>query len=138
MEIASLWGFSDNALAAIGAAVEGENIGGGPHLTRYYNPKPSRVSAMEAEACEFLGSKYALAVHSGTSALETAYVAAEVGPGCEAIVPAYVLRTARSSARGHPRDRRVHRPVMWRRRSALTPMPSSVHMNGPSATWARS
>ncbi len=98
MELASLWGFSDAAMSAIRATVEGESIGGGPHLTRYYNPKPSRVDAMEAEAREFLGAKHALAVHSGTSALETAYVAAEVGPGCEAIVPAYTFFATAAAA----------------------------------------
>ncbi len=91
MELADTWGFSDEAKGRILDAIKDEPLGGGPHLTRYYNPRPSKVDAMEAEVREFLGTKYALALHSGTSALETAYVAGGVGPGTEAIVPAYTF-----------------------------------------------
>jgi len=91
MELADLWGFSEEAKAKIRAAIEHEDLGPGPHLTRYYNPRPSKVAQMEKEAAEFLGVKYVLGVHSGTSALETAYVAAEIGPGCEVIVPGYTF-----------------------------------------------
>ncbi|MCX7599743.1 MAG: DegT/DnrJ/EryC1/StrS family aminotransferase, partial [Armatimonadetes bacterium] len=91
MQLADLWGFSEEAQAKIRAAIENEDLGAGPHLTRYYNPRPSLVAQMEKEAAEFFGVKYALAVHSGTGALETAYVAAEIGPGCEVIVPGYTF-----------------------------------------------
>ncbi len=91
MELAELWGFSEEAIQEIYETIKDEDLGGGPHLTRYYNPRPSKVDALEREAAEFLGSKYVLAVHSGTSALETAYVAAGIGPGCEVIVPAYTF-----------------------------------------------
>jgi 8-amino-3,8-dideoxy-alpha-D-manno-octulosonate transaminase len=91
MELADLWGFSAEAQAKIRAAIENEDLGPGPHLTRYYNPRPSKVVALEQEAARFLGAKYVLALHSGTSALETAYVAAGIGPGCEVIVPAYTF-----------------------------------------------
>jgi 8-amino-3,8-dideoxy-alpha-D-manno-octulosonate transaminase len=91
LELADTWGFSAEAQQAIRAAVEGEDIGGGPLLTRYYNPRPSKVTAFEEEAAKFLRTKYALAVHSGTSALETAYIAAGIGPGCEVIVPGYTF-----------------------------------------------
>lgn len=105
MELADLWGFSPQALQAIRAAIADEDLGNGPHLTRYYNPRPSRVAAMEEEAARFLGSKYVLAVHSGTSALETAYVAAEIGPGTEVILPGYTFFASAAavvSAKGIP------------------------------------
>jgi len=49
----------------------------------------SEASALEEEYKNFLGSTYALAVNSGTSALICALVAAGVGPGHEVIIPAY-------------------------------------------------
>lgn len=91
MELADLWGFSEGARAKILDAIEGEDLGAGPHLTRYYNPRPSLVAELEKEAGEFLGSKHVLAVHSGTSALETAYIAADIGPGTEVIVPGFTF-----------------------------------------------
>ncbi len=91
LELADLWGFSPRALDAIRAATADEDLGNGPHLTRYYNPRPSKVVAFEQEAAQLLGAKHVLAVHSGTSALETAYVAAGIGPGCEVIVPGYTF-----------------------------------------------
>jgi 8-amino-3,8-dideoxy-alpha-D-manno-octulosonate transaminase len=91
LELAELWGFSADAIDRIREATEGEDLGNGPHLTRYYNPRPSKVVAFEEEAARFLGAEHALAVHSGTSALETAYVAAGIGPGCEVIVPGYTF-----------------------------------------------
>ena len=60
-------------------------------LSRYYNPRPSKVKALEDLASELLGVPYVLAVNSGTSALNTAYVAAGLGPGCEVIVPGYTF-----------------------------------------------
>lgn len=49
----------------------------------------SEAGALEKEYQEFLGTNYALAVNSGTSALICALVAAGVGPGDEVIIPAY-------------------------------------------------
>lgn len=49
----------------------------------------SECSALENEYKSFLGTKYALAVNSGTSALICALVACGVGPGDEVIIPAY-------------------------------------------------
>jgi 8-amino-3,8-dideoxy-alpha-D-manno-octulosonate transaminase len=55
-----------------------------------FNLKPSmKVSTLEHEFAALMGVKYALAVNSGTSALETALAALEVGPGDEVIVPAW-------------------------------------------------
>lgn len=49
----------------------------------------SECSALESEYRSFLGTEYALAVNSGTSALICALVACGVGPGDEVIIPAY-------------------------------------------------
>lgn len=49
----------------------------------------SECSKLEEEYRHFLGTNYALAVNSGTSALVCALVACGVGPGDEVIIPAY-------------------------------------------------
>ncbi|HBT16747.1 MAG TPA: glutamine--scyllo-inositol aminotransferase [Firmicutes bacterium] len=55
---------------------------------RYYGPAvQGKVSAFEKEATQFLGSKYGLAVSSGTAALMVALRALGVGPGDEVIIP---------------------------------------------------
>ncbi|MFI5357131.1 MAG: DegT/DnrJ/EryC1/StrS family aminotransferase [Opitutales bacterium] len=60
---------------------------------RYYglNPQspPPMVAELEKEFCAYVGTDHALAVSSGTAALEVAYAAAGIGPGDEVIVPAY-------------------------------------------------
>lgn len=62
-------------------------------LFRYYgfDPKkpPPMVAQLEREAREFLGIDYALAVSSGTAALETVLAAAGIGPGDEVIIPTW-------------------------------------------------
>lgn len=63
------------------------------NLFRYYgddpaNP-PQRVANLETEFAQWVGSDYAIAVSSGTTALETALAAISVGPGDEVIVPAW-------------------------------------------------
>lgn len=63
----------------------------GPHLFRYYNPRPSKVAAAEQAFAELLGVKHALAVNSCTSALIAALRALGVGAGDEVIVPAYTF-----------------------------------------------
>jgi len=60
-------------------------------LFRYYGIHPLReVEKLEAEFARFIGVKYAVAVSSGTGALQTALSALGVGPGQEVIVPAYL------------------------------------------------
>jgi len=44
---------------------------------------------LEALFCERLGRKHAVLVNSGTGALSTAMMAADVGPGDEVLVPGY-------------------------------------------------
>ena len=60
---------------------------------RYYglNPAapPPMVAALEKEMRDYIGIEYALAVTSGTAALEVAYAAIGLGPGDEVIVPAW-------------------------------------------------
>lgn len=63
------------------------------YLFRYYGPEkhPSKVRELETKFAEKVGSKYALAVNSCTSALITALVACGVGPGDEVIVTGYTF-----------------------------------------------
>lgn len=59
---------------------------------RYYGcgaAMPPMAAALEKEFREMMGTKYALAVTSGTAALEVALGALEIGPGDEVIVPAW-------------------------------------------------
>lgn len=63
------------------------------YLFRYYGPEqyPSKVRELEVKFAEKLGSKYALAVNSCTSALITSLVACGIGPGDEVIVTGYTF-----------------------------------------------
>ena len=60
-------------------------------LFRYYGiDLQGEVAAFEKEFAEFIGVEHALAVTSGSAALQTALSALAVGPGQEVIVPAYL------------------------------------------------
>jgi 8-amino-3,8-dideoxy-alpha-D-manno-octulosonate transaminase len=63
------------------------------YLFRYYGPEqyPSKVREFEQAFSQKIGTKYALAVNSCTSALITALVACGIGPGDEVIVPGYTF-----------------------------------------------
>ena len=89
--LADTWGYSREAQEKIRAILAEEEDKVNPQLTRYYNPRPSRVAMFEELARQVFGVKYALGVNSGTSALMAAYVACGIGPGCEVIVPAYTF-----------------------------------------------
>ena len=91
LALADVWGYSQEAQAKIAEIVAEEDPYVNPLLSRYYNPRPSRVDMLEAYAREIFDVKYALAVNSGTSALMSAYIACGVGPGTEVIVPAYTF-----------------------------------------------
>ena len=89
MSVAERFGFSITTLKKIRAAVDAEDIGGGPFLGNYYaDMKETKVQAFERTARDVFGVKYAIGVSSGTGALHSAFVAAGVGPGREVICPA--------------------------------------------------
>lgn len=58
-------------------------------LGRYTGGGRSEVDRFERELRNVIGSRHALAVNSGTSALIAALVGAGIGPGDEVLVPAY-------------------------------------------------
>lgn len=57
---------------------------------RYYGfDLQHNVDKLEKEFAEYIGTKYALGVASGTSALQVALGAMEIGPGDEVLLPGY-------------------------------------------------
>lgn len=59
-------------------------------LFRYYGlDLQNEVSKLEQEFAAYIGTKYALAVSSGTAALQVALGALGVGPGDEVLIPGY-------------------------------------------------
>lgn len=59
-------------------------------LFRYYGlDLQNEVSTLEMEFATYIGRRYALAVSSGTSALQVALGALNVGPGDEVLIPGY-------------------------------------------------
>lgn len=68
-------------------------------LFRYYGPQPgpSKVEELENAFAKRVGSKYCLAVTSGTAALMVGLIGLGIGPGDEVIVPAYTWIASASS-----------------------------------------
>ncbi len=91
LEVLDLWQFSPENQRKIAAMVDAEENLQGPHLFRYYNPRPSKVEAAEKAMRELIGTKHCLAVNSCTSALVCAYRSLGIGAGDEVIVPAYTF-----------------------------------------------
>ena len=91
LEILDMWEFSSENAAKIKQIIESEGNIKGPHLFRYYNPRPSKVAAAEKAMIDLVGTKYCLAVNSCTSALVAAYKALGIGAGDEVIVPGYTF-----------------------------------------------
>jgi 8-amino-3,8-dideoxy-alpha-D-manno-octulosonate transaminase len=91
LELVGLWEMSPRTAAAIREAVEKDPALRGPHLFRYYNPRPSRVEQAEGMMRSVVGTRHCLAVNSCTSALVAAYRALGIGAGDEVIVPAYTF-----------------------------------------------
>jgi dTDP-4-amino-4,6-dideoxygalactose transaminase len=90
-ELIDMWDFSPAGKARIKEILDSEVNLAGPHLFRYYNPKPSRVAAAEEAMRELIGVKHCLGVNSCTSALLASYKALGIGAGDEVIVPAYTF-----------------------------------------------
>lgn len=86
-----LWVLPEKTKGRIKKILDKEKNIEGPHLFRYYNPRPSRVKAAEELFAKFIGTKYCLAVNSCTSALVASYRALGIGMGDEVIVPAYTF-----------------------------------------------
>jgi 8-amino-3,8-dideoxy-alpha-D-manno-octulosonate transaminase len=90
-EILELWEFSPEGRARLRDVLDAEPDLRGPHMFRYYNPKPSRVEMAERAMAEKIGTRHCLAVNSCTSALVATYRALGIGAGDEVIVPAYTF-----------------------------------------------
>ena len=90
-ELTDLWEFSSRGRKKLLAAIRYEKNLRGPHLFRYYNPRPSKVAEAEKRFGKFIGVKHCLAVNSCTSALISAMRALGIGMGDEVIVPAYTF-----------------------------------------------
>ena len=99
-EIIDMWDFSPGNKEKIKAVLASDANLQGPHLFRYYNPKPSRVAAAEQAMRELIGVKHCLAVNSCTSALVAAYRALGIGAGDEVIVPAYTFFATAATVMG--------------------------------------
>ena len=137
LEMADTWWYSQETIDRISQIIESENLDSGPFLVRY---KPqSKVSQLETEAAELFSVKHALAVTSGTAALHTAYVAADVGCGDEVIVPGYTFAATAMAAvvaRGIPiwceiDESMTIDPVdLERKITPRTKAIAPVHMNG--------
>ena len=73
IELLDLWQYPPGVQAQLTKLVQANAKSiTGPHLFRYYNPRPSKVAAAECAMAGFIGTKYCLAVNSCTSALITA------------------------------------------------------------------
>lgn len=139
LAIADTWGYSPATIERIRAAIEGENLGNGPFLNRYYNPRPSKVTQLEKECAELLGVKHVYAVSNCTGALNSAYVAADIGCGDEVIVSAYTFFATAAAAvvaRGVPVWAEVDESMtvdpadIERKITPRTKAIAPVHMNG--------
>lgn len=91
LEVLDLWEMSGDTKKQIVSLIEKETNLKGPHLFRYYNPRPSKVAAAEEAMRNLVGVKYCLATNSCTSALVASYRALGIGAGDEVIVPAYTF-----------------------------------------------
>lgn len=115
-------------------------------LFRYYGPDPKSpprmVATLEREFAALTGTRFALAVTSGTAALEVALGALGVGPGDEVIVPAWswvscftaVVRVGGKPVLAEVDDTLCLAPgEISRRRTARTKAVIVVHFQGVAA-----
>ena len=91
LEVLDLWQYSPETKQEIAKLIDADQKLEGPHLFRYYNPRPSKVEEAEKAMSRLIGTKHCLAVNSCTSALVCAYRALGIGAGDEVIVPAYTF-----------------------------------------------
>lgn len=92
IEVLDLWQYPPGVQAKLTKLIKANAKGiVGPHLFRYYNPRPSKVAEAECQMAGYIGTKYALAVNSCTSALIASLRALGVGAGDEVIVPGYTF-----------------------------------------------
>jgi dTDP-4-amino-4,6-dideoxygalactose transaminase len=102
LEMADTWGYPPEIIEEIRKVVEKVAIG--PSLVHYNNPE-SKVTQMENLVRELFDVKNVMGVSSGTAALHTAFVAADIGCGDEVIVPGYTFAATAMAvvvARGVP------------------------------------
>jgi 8-amino-3,8-dideoxy-alpha-D-manno-octulosonate transaminase len=86
LRASSYWGpqfYGEDEQRQLTEVIEGKNP------FRWYAGPDSKVLAFEQEFARHMGTRYALAVTSGTTALQTALAALEIGPGDEVILPAW-------------------------------------------------
>ncbi|GAI93113.1 unnamed protein product, partial [marine sediment metagenome] len=91
IELLDLWKFGPGIKEQLEKLIEQDDQLKGPHLFRYYNPRPSKVDAAEEELKKKIGTEHCLAVNSCTSALICAIRALGIGVGDEVIVPGYTF-----------------------------------------------
>lgn len=86
LRASSYWGpqfYGEDEQRQLTEVLEGKNP------FRWYAGPNSKVMAFEREFAACMGTRYALAVTSGTAALQCAMAALEIGPGDEVILPAW-------------------------------------------------
>ena len=92
IELLNLWQYPAGVQAKLTKLIKANAKGiEGPHLFRYYNPRPSKVAEAERQMARYIGTKHCLAVNSCTSALIASLRALGVGAGDEVIVPGYTF-----------------------------------------------
>jgi dTDP-4-amino-4,6-dideoxygalactose transaminase len=79
-------------IASVAAVVRSGRLG------RYSGEGDSRATRFERSLAGLLGTRHALGVNSGTSALMSALVGVGVGPGDEVLVPAYTWVSSAAAA----------------------------------------
>ncbi|MFC1712571.1 DegT/DnrJ/EryC1/StrS family aminotransferase [Candidatus Poribacteria bacterium] len=89
LEIASVWGYSQETIDKIKEAIEKDDLGGGPSLVAYTSE--SRMYQLAEKAVELFDVKHAIPVTSGTAALHCAYIAADICQGDEVIMPGFTF-----------------------------------------------
>ncbi|MBP2370465.1 DegT/DnrJ/EryC1/StrS family aminotransferase [Pseudonocardia parietis] len=90
-------GLAAMATTARGMAATVRVLGRG-ELGRFTGGDRSEVARFETDLAAHVGTRHALAVNSGTSALVAALVGAGIGPGDEVLVPAYTWVSTAAAA----------------------------------------